>query len=119
MRRLSFEGVGRVIRVESGQIRRGRLTLFSITKNEMAFLPGCLAHHRGIGFEQFLVWDDASSDGTDRYLSDQPDCMALRSDSGYGDPVSFVTPAGTVRKDRFGIYVKGARHRSTFSAASS
>jgi hypothetical protein len=108
MRRLSFEDAGRVIRVESGQIRQDRLTLFSVMKNEMAFLPGWLAHHRGIGFEQFLVWDDASSDGTDRYLRDQPDCVVLRSDSGFGEPVRYAQPNGMVRKDRFGTYVKGA-----------
>ena len=77
-------------------------------KNEMAFLPSWLEYHRNIGFEQFLIWDDASGDGTFEYLCDQPDCIVLHSDMGFGEPSTYVDPRGTRRKDRFGTYVTAA-----------
>lgn len=92
--------------VDSGTVDPGKLTLFSVMKNEMAFLPGWLSHHRGIGFEQFLIWDDASDDGTSDYLRDQPDCIVMRSDLSFGQEIFYRPPEGKPRRERVGTYFK-------------
>ncbi|MBF9059088.1 hypothetical protein HKCCSP123_07825 [Rhodobacterales bacterium HKCCSP123] len=92
--------------VDSGTVDPDKLTLFSVMKNEMAFLPGWLSHHRGIGFRQFLIWDDTSDDGTLDYLRDQPDCIVMRSELSYGDEIRFRDPDGKLRRERAGIYFK-------------
>lgn len=49
---------------------RGRLRALAITsvKNEGAFLLEWLAHHRAVGFTDFLVFSNDCSDGTDAIL---------------------------------------------------
>lgn len=108
MKTLQLEDVGRIIWIESGTIRNDRLTLFSTIKNEMEFLPIWLAYHRSIGFDQFLIWDDSSTDGSFEYLCKQPDCTVLRSNLSFGQPINYLDPKGVRRSERFGIYMKSA-----------
>ena len=105
---LSFNDILELAPVASGTLRPNALTLFSTMKNEMNFLPAWLEHHRAIGFEQFLIWDDASSDGTSAFLDAQADVVVLRSEYGFGESVRYVDPAGKTQSGRFGTYVKVA-----------
>jgi hypothetical protein len=58
-------------------------------RDEMALLPHFLDHHRQLGVRQFILIDNASSDGTTEYILSQPDCIVYFADepyyeSGYG-----------------------------------
>ncbi|SMX48316.1 glycosyltransferase family 2 protein [Maliponia aquimaris] len=106
MKTVGIEEAGQLARVVSGAVDPARLTLFSTMKNEMGFLPAWLAHHRDIGFEQFLIWDDASDDGSFDYLCAQPDVVVMRSDLGYGARLHYRDPEGVVREERVGTYFK-------------
>lgn len=101
-----IEDAGQLARVVHGQVDPARLTLFSTMKNEMGFLPAWLDYHRGVGFEQFLIWDDASDDGSFEYLCAQSDCVVMRSDQSYGKSVRYVDPEGKARDERLGSYLK-------------
>ncbi len=93
--------------VVSGAVDPARLTLFSVMKDEMGFLPAWLAHHREIGFEQFLILDDFSGDGGFEYLCAQADVVVLRAkDLTFGSPVRYRDPTGALRSERAGSYFK-------------
>ncbi len=74
----------------TGGIAAGAILAFAVTRNELARLPGFLAHHRALGVEHFLIVDNASDDGGAAFLADQPD-------------VSLWTTADTYRGARFGV----------------
>ncbi|WP_323764293.1 glycosyltransferase family 2 protein [Marinovum sp.] len=112
-----IEDAGRLARVVSGQVDADRLTLFSTMKNEMGFLPAFLSHYRAIGFEQFLIFDDASDDGTVTYLAAQPDCVVMQSDLGFGDEITYRDPEGETRQERAGTYFKIALPHLFFDGA--
>ncbi|WP_417524162.1 glycosyltransferase family 2 protein [Marinovum sp.] len=112
-----IEDAGRLARVVSGQVDAGKLTLFSTMKNEMGFLPAFLAHYRAIGFEQFLIFDDASDDGTTAYLASQPDCVVMHSNLGFGAEILYRDPDGETRKERAGTYFKIALPHLFFDGA--
>jgi hypothetical protein len=114
---LGIEDAADVLRVVSGRVDPARLTLFSTMKNEMAFLPGWLAHHRALGFAQFLIWDDASDDGTSEYLAAQGDVVVLRARQSFGTQIVYRDPAGRTRDERFGTYVKIAAPHMFFDGA--
>lgn len=40
-----------------------KLVACTMVKNEMAYLPEWIAHHRAIGIQKFVIYDDGSSDG--------------------------------------------------------
>ncbi|SNS56619.1 glycosyltransferase family 2 protein [Antarctobacter heliothermus] len=103
---VGIEDAGRLARVVSGDVDSGRLTLFSTMKNEMGFLPAWLAHHRAIGFEQFLIWDDSSDDGSFEYLSAQADVVVMHSDLSFGALLRYRDPDGVEREERAGTYFK-------------
>lgn len=107
-RYLSFENIRELAPIVSGELKPDCLTLFSTMKNEMDFLPAWLDHHRKIGFQQFLIWDDNSIDGSGSYLVSQKDVVVLRSKYSFGDAVAYLEPDGTKRSVRFGTYVKVA-----------
>lgn len=112
-----IEDAARLVRVVQGEVDPARLTLFSTMKNEMAFLPAWLAHHRSVGFAQFLIWDDASDDGTADYLAAQPDVVVLGSDHGFGHEIRYRDPTGAERAERLGTYVKIAAPHLFFDGA--
>jgi hypothetical protein len=62
------------------------LAILSV-RNEAAFLLEWLAHHRAVGFTDFLVFSNDCQDGTDRML-DRLDALGhlthLRNEGPYG-----------------------------------
>ena len=76
------------LRELGGSFNESALGLFSVMRDEMWFLPAFLGHYRRIGVQQFVIWDDASTDGTREYLLAQPDVLLLESEYGFGDIVS-------------------------------
>lgn len=79
--------------IVSGKVQAGApVTLLTIVHNEMYFLPAFLAHYRNLGIEQFVVLDDASTDGTRTYLAQQPDVVVVKSAYRYGDRVTLAGP---------------------------
>lgn len=61
------------------------LTLVSVVRNEMYFLPAFLDHYRKLGVEHFAILDDQSDDGTREFLLSQPDCSVYESKWRFGD----------------------------------
>lgn len=59
-----------------------------MVKNESYLLPHFLAHYRGLGVENFVFYDDRSSDGTLDLLAAQPDCSILTSDREFRETMS-------------------------------
>ncbi|MGX9354300.1 glycosyltransferase family 2 protein [Roseobacteraceae bacterium S113] len=94
------------LEVVSGEVRPDAVSLYATMRNEMALLPAFLAHYRGLGYAQFLIFDDSSDDGSLAYLSAQRDVVVLQSELGYGAPVVFEAPDGERRQERAGIYFK-------------
>lgn len=56
---------------------------FLCLRNEAQRLPHFLAHHRALGVRHFLVVDNASTEGSDRLLSDQPDVSLWQTPASY------------------------------------
>jgi hypothetical protein len=54
-------------------------------RDEMGLLPHFLDHHRRLGVRQFMLIDNASSDGTTEYILSQPDCIVYYTDESYYD----------------------------------
>lgn len=55
----------------------------SCIRNEMGRLPYWLEHHRALGVAHFLIIDNASTDGSDAFLRDQPDVSIWRTEASY------------------------------------
>ncbi|UWQ10151.1 glycosyltransferase family 2 protein [Aliiroseovarius crassostreae] len=65
-----------------------RATAILCVRNEGAFLLEWLAHHRGIGFTDFLVLSNDCDDGTDTMLDrlqDMGELIHIRNDGPYGN----------------------------------
>ncbi len=77
LKKISVENVMDFVEVSSGVFNKEKVTLFSIFKDEIFFCKSFFDHYRSIGVEQFLILDDRSTDGTERFLRDQPDCVVL------------------------------------------
>ena len=75
------------ISVAHGRVQSDILSVYSVVRNEMFFLPSFLEHYRGIGIRQFVFLDDRSDDGTLEYLRGQPDCVVLASPLRFGDKI--------------------------------
>lgn len=73
------------------------MSVCSIVRDEMYFLPHFLSHYRRLGARDFLFLDDASTDGTLDYLLAQPDCTVVRAPLRFGEPYG---------KKRFGVVAK-------------
>ncbi len=96
---------GRLV-VEHGRACPGKVTLYSIMRNERFFLDAFFDHYRALGVEQFLILDDGSSDGSIEFFRAQPDCVLLSSDLKYGMDIAVTMPNGRVRRDRAGVFFK-------------
>ena len=57
--------------------------LFATMRNEMQRLPHFLSHYRRQGVGHFLIVDNASEDGTDAFLADQPDVSVWHTSASY------------------------------------
>jgi hypothetical protein len=91
-----------------GQVDAGLPTLFTIMRDEMLFCPAFFRHYRDLGFEQFIVFDDQSQDGTREYLMAQPDCLVVTSDLRFGAEIMTEEPSGKRKKQRAGVFLKAA-----------
>ncbi len=75
------------------------VTVFSVVRNEMYFLPHFLQHYRTLGVRDFWFLDDHSEDGTREFLLAQSDCGVIQSSLRFGDQVgqkSFGTAVKTI-----------------------
>lgn len=72
------------LRIVLGSVRKDALSVYSVVRSEMFFLPAFLDHYRDLGVQQFLFVDDHSTDGTLIFLAEQPDCVVLHSSVSYG-----------------------------------
>lgn len=79
------------------EVDQDAVTVFSILKNEMYFLPHFLSHYRRMGVRRFLFVDDHSTDGSKEFLLRQPDCGVLQSNYEFKH---------IVQGKRFGVKVK-------------
>jgi hypothetical protein len=82
------------IRVLKKARRHQGVFVFSMVFNEEWFLPHFLEHHRTLGVDYFIFYDDCSTDRTREYLLSQDDCAVLAPEPG---------PAGRVRH---GVWVQ-------------
>lgn len=64
-------------------IRPGDILCLATVRNEMLRLPQFLDHYRRLGVAAFLIVDNASIDGTDRFLLHQPDVSLWRARGSY------------------------------------
>lgn len=91
-------------------LRRVALTagpaVFSMVRNETYLLPHFLAHYRALGVENFVFYDDGSTDGTVDLLAQEPDCTIMASDRAFREPMadgrSFQLHAKTAIPDSMG-----------------
>lgn len=103
---LSLQNVSNYIDIPKGVIDLQRPSLFSNFKDEIYFCKAFFNHYRRIGIEQFLIFDDRSSDGTDQFLQSQPDCVIIRSSLTYGQKVRFTSLDGRRQVQRAGVAFK-------------
>lgn len=61
------------------------MTVFAMVRNEAYLLPHFLVHYRRLGVENFVFYDDHSTDGTLDLLAAEAGCTILTSDHGYRD----------------------------------
>jgi hypothetical protein len=94
------------ITIRSGVLRSSAASLYAIVYNEMFFLPAFFDHYRRLGVQQFLILDDGSDDGTERFLREQPDCVLLGSPFKFGQPLIVTSNDGRQSHGRAGIYWK-------------
>jgi hypothetical protein len=103
-----------LFKLVSGVRRDDAITVCSIVKDELFHLPAFFDHYRKLGVEQFIMLDDKSLDGTGEFLRDQPDCLVLNAQQGFGDILPSGQRAGvmwkslipqTFCKDRWAFYV--------------
>ncbi|WP_316646858.1 glycosyltransferase family 2 protein [Ovoidimarina sediminis] len=59
------------------------ILLFLCFRDEMERLPAFVSHYRGLGVDHILAVDNGSSDGSDRFLSEQPDVSLWRTTASY------------------------------------
>lgn len=71
-------------------IARQDILAFAVIRDEAERLPHFLDHHRNLGVRHFLVVDNGSQDGGDRWLAEQAD-------------VSLWQTTGSYRASRFGL----------------
>jgi hypothetical protein len=105
---IPFDELGRQLAVRHGEVRSGRVTLYSVMRNERFFLEAFFDHYRRLGVEQFLILDDGSSDGSIEYLGSQPDCAVLASPLRYGEEIEVRMPDGRALRERAGVLFKRA-----------
>jgi hypothetical protein len=67
----------------TAHVAAGDILCFLCIRNEVQRLPHFLRHHRALGVRHFLVVDNASTDGSDRLLADQPDVSLWWTKASY------------------------------------
>jgi hypothetical protein len=95
------------VSIHSGRLSDVSENLYAIVRDELFFMPAFFDHYRKLGIKQFVILDDGSVDGTLQFLCDQPDCVVLRSEWGFGKRMDVVDPGGSVwRGTRWGTVLK-------------
>ncbi|KNG95546.1 glycosyltransferase family 2 protein [Pseudaestuariivita atlantica] len=112
-----IEDAAGLAQVVHGTVDPAARSMFAIVKDEMALLPAFVAHYRALGIEQFVVFDDASTDDTRAFLAQQPDCVVLAGPRGFGEQIRYVDPEGAARVERVGTYLKIAVPHLWFDGA--
>ncbi len=74
----------------TADIRPDDILLFSTLRNERVRLPYFFDYYRDLGVQHFLMVDNGSTDGSRKWLKEQPDC------SVWSTPASY-------RRSRFGM----------------
>lgn len=64
-------------------IGRSDVLLFATLRNELLRLPWFLDYYRKLGVSHFLLVDNASTDGSDRFLAAQPDVSVWQTSASY------------------------------------
>jgi glycosyltransferase involved in cell wall biosynthesis len=100
----SSHGLEDSVTIASGRLRDVEVTVFSVMRDELFFLPAFFDHYRRLQVEQFIVLDDGSTDGTTEFLAAQPDCVLTTSPISFGETVHFAD--GT--KHKAGLLLKRA-----------
>ncbi|SNR75463.1 glycosyltransferase family 2 protein [Puniceibacterium sediminis] len=104
-----IQDVGSLISQVFGDVDPEKLSAFVPVKNELPLLPAFLAHYRRLGFEQFLVFDDRSNDGTFEYLRKQKDCVVIHTAMTFGEELIYTGETHkNSRVQRFGTFAKMA-----------
>lgn len=70
-------------RVDTAAIARAWCIVVVCVRNERARLPRFLGHYRHLGATHFLFVDNASTDDTEAFLAEQPDCSLWRAEGSY------------------------------------
>jgi Glycosyl transferase family 2 len=105
---IDFREVQERIAVTAVKVFESKLSLFSIMRDEMYFLPAFLEHYRILGVERFLILDDGSTDGTREFLSAQADCIVMTAPWGFGEKLVVRMPDGKIVNERAGTLLKRA-----------
>ena len=87
---------------------KDKVTLHSIFKDEIFFCAAFFDHYRKIGVEQFIIFDDGSTDGTREFLSAQDDCVVLTSQFSFEDIVCWEAQPNFWIETRFKIFLLSA-----------
>lgn len=66
-----------------GRARPGRVTLFTVVRNERQRLDWFLEYYRRLGVERFIIVDNGSTDGTRELLAAQRDVHLFHSSESY------------------------------------
>ena len=66
-------------------LSKDEFPLIFITHNDMRFMTSFFAHYRAMGVTRFICMDDASTDGTQQFILDQPDADLFTSNVRYKD----------------------------------
>jgi len=94
------------LKLVAGNYDPRRLTGFFTCLNENYFIRAFIEHHRQLGVEQFVFFDDQSTDGTLEYLKSQPDCVIFGSRIGFGDHIVSPRTSDYPKPVRFGPLIR-------------
>ena len=74
-----------LVQLDSNRLPDGRdgIWVFSCVRDEMLRLPDFVRHYRCLGANRFFLIDNGSSDGTHRWLVEQPDVHVFAASSSY------------------------------------
>lgn len=82
------------IRVVKAPKKRAGIFAFSMVFNEEWFIPHFLDHHRKLGVDYFIFYDDCSTDRTRELILAEPDCVLMVPEADESGPI------------RHGVYVQ-------------
>ena len=94
------------ITISRGTIKDVKINLISIMRDEEFFLPSFFDHYRKIGVQQFIILDDRSTDSTPHYLSEQKDCVVLKTELKFGENLTVRMPSNKVSSYRAGLLLR-------------